>query len=194
LLEVGASAGLCLLPDRYAYAYGEHRVGSSSVVLPCAPSGPVPLPDRLPEVVWRAGIDLAPVDVRDPEAAGWLEALVWPEQAERFERLRKAVAIARDDPPRVVRGDLVEALPALAAQAPRDATLVVFGVAVLSYLGLEARARFRAAVGALGAEWLAAEGQGIVAPGVMDEGHMVVTRNGEAVAACDGHGAWLHWL
>lgn len=68
-----------MLPDRYGYAYGPHRLGPGEVVLACTPSGPVPLPARLPEVVWRAGIDLDPIDVADPGSGRWLESLVWPE-------------------------------------------------------------------------------------------------------------------
>jgi Uncharacterized protein conserved in bacteria (DUF2332) len=63
LLEVGASAGLCLLPDRYGYIYGTHRVGRSDLVFPCTPHGGVPLPDQLPTILWRRGIDLDPIDV-----------------------------------------------------------------------------------------------------------------------------------
>src|SRR5690606_3274752 len=63
LIEVGASAGLCLIPDRYSYRYrtASERVavdpvhGPSRVVLECGAHGPVPA--RVPEVVWRAGID-----------------------------------------------------------------------------------------------------------------------------------------
>jgi hypothetical protein len=62
LLEVGTAAGLCLYPDRYTYRYGEHTVGSSGPVLECTATGTVP-PGHLPEVVWRAGLDLNPLDV-----------------------------------------------------------------------------------------------------------------------------------
>ena len=48
--------------------------------------------------------------------------------------LGEALAVARRDPPRVVKGDLRHDLPALAAEAPRDATLVVFHTAVLAYV------------------------------------------------------------
>ena len=125
LLEVGASAGLCLYPDRYAYRYGDHRIGAGSPVLDCAATGMAP-PAAVPEVVWRAGLDLNPLDVTDPADMAWLEALIWPEHAHRRARLRAAAAVAAADPPLLVRGDLVDDLPALAARAPADATLVVF--------------------------------------------------------------------
>jgi hypothetical protein len=103
LLEVGASAGLCLLPDRYSYAYGPHRIDGRPVFA-CQARGPVPLPARSPEVVWRAGIDLNPLDVADPDDMHWLSCLVWPGEGERAGRLAAAISIARGDPPRVVRG------------------------------------------------------------------------------------------
>jgi uncharacterized protein DUF2332 len=106
LLEVGASAGLCLLPDRYAYAYGGHRVepavhvGVEPPLFACRAIVGTPLPERPPEVVWRAGLDLAPVDLQDPGDVAWLEALVWPGEGERLRLLRAALAVARADPPR----------------------------------------------------------------------------------------------
>src|SRR5436305_8918299 len=70
LLEVGASAGLCLLPDFYGYDYGGRRLqpeGAHQEVptFPCAVTGAAPLTDALPRVVWRAGLDLEPVDIAD---------------------------------------------------------------------------------------------------------------------------------
>ncbi|WP_112700601.1 DUF2332 family protein, partial [Micromonospora noduli] len=112
LLEVGASAGLCLYPDRYAYRYGDHRVGSGELVLDCAADGLAP-PARVPQVVWRAGLDLNPLDVTDSDDVSWLDALIWPEHAHRRARLRAAAAVAAADPPLLVRGDLVDDLPAL---------------------------------------------------------------------------------
>ena len=88
-------------------------------------------PAGVPEVVWRAGLDLNPLDVTDPADVAWLDALIWPEHAHRRARLRAAAAVAAADPPLLVRGDLVDDLPALAAQAPAGATLVVFHTSVL---------------------------------------------------------------
>ena len=92
LVEVGASAGLCLLLDRYRYRYGDRSVGDASapVLLDCEVSGPVPVPKRVPEVAWRRGIDVARIDVTDDDDVRWLEACVWPDQTERIARLLAA--------------------------------------------------------------------------------------------------------
>ncbi|HVY14663.1 MAG TPA: DUF2332 domain-containing protein, partial [Rhodopila sp.] len=137
LIEVGASAGLCLLPDRYGYAYGAHRVpppARDAPIFPCRTGPGTPLPDAVPRIAWRAGLDLNPLDVRDAGHMAWLETLVWPEETARAARLKAAIRVAQADPPRVERGDLRTGLSALVAQAPKDATLVVFHTAVLAYL------------------------------------------------------------
>ena len=94
---------------------------------------PVPIPRTVPRVVWRRGIDLHPLDVRDDEAVRWLECRIWPDQPERLARLKAAVAVAWQDPPTIVAGDRVETVTEVAASAPPEATLVVFHSAVLSY-------------------------------------------------------------
>jgi hypothetical protein len=205
LLEVGASAGLCLLPDRYAYDYAGHRVGNGGPLLRCRPDGAVPLPRAVPQVVWRAGLDLSPVDVRDPDATRWLELLVWPGEEYRLDDLHGALAVARRDPPRVVRGDLLTDLPALAAEAPADATLVIFHTAVLAYVPSAGRAAFADAVAALDAVWLANEGPRVLglegdgpalASGPPPEApyDMALARDGDVIAWTDGHGAAVRWL
>ncbi len=168
LIEVGASAGLTLLVDRYSYDYAGHRLAGRDPQAPtlrCEPRGPVPLPEAVPEVVWRAGLDLNPLDVNDAEDVRWLTCLVWPGEGDREERLAAAVASARRDPPAVHRGDLLTDLPALAAQAPAGATLVVYHTSVLTYVAPGDRGRFFTAVGDLGAVWLSNEGPGTV-PGI----------------------------
>lgn len=202
LIEVGASAGLCLHPDAYRYSYGDHRVGpaESPVELSCAVEGDVPLPDRVPEVVWRAGLDLNPLDVADPDDLRWLTALVWPEQHERRARLRAAADIARAAPAPVHRGDLLADLPALAATAPRDATLVVFHSAVLAYVPAEVRAAFAELVGGLPGHWISNEAAGVL-PGVITDvpapdgpAPFLLALDGRPVAWTAPHGQALRWL
>jgi hypothetical protein len=98
LIEVGASAGLCLLTDRYGYDYGKVRlapVWADAPVFPCRADPATPLPAAHPRVVWRLGLDLHPMDVADAADRAWLAALVWPEQADRLHRLRAAMEVAR---------------------------------------------------------------------------------------------------
>ena len=108
-------------------------------------------------MVWRAGLDLNPLDVTDPADLRWLEALIWPEHAHRRARLRAAAARVAADPPLLVRGDLVDDLPALAAQAPAEATLVVFHTSVLYQVPPPRREAFIAVARALPGHWIANE-------------------------------------
>ena len=160
--------------------------------------GPVPLPARVPDISWRAGLDLNPLDVTCEDDVRWLSCLVWPGESDRQDRLAAAIATARRDPPPVHRGDLLTDLPALAAQAPAGATLVIYHSAVLAYVAAPDRERFARTVLDLADAWLSNEAPGVV-PGLpftaFREGTFVLGRGGRtALAFTDGHGAWLHWL
>jgi hypothetical protein len=196
LLEVGASGGLCLFPDRYSYAWGDTTLdpvdGPSSVKLDCAITGDPPLPTAMPDIVWRAGLDLNPIDLTDPDAAAWLETLVWPEQTERLARIRAAMDIVRAERPRIVRGDAVDALPALAAEAPRDATLVIMNSAAIVYLMPEPRAKYIELVTGMDARWISSEGPGIVPSALAGVGDAQPPEKDEFLLALDGHPlAWV---
>jgi hypothetical protein len=200
LIDVGASAGLTLLYDRYSYDYDGHRVAGldpGAPTLRCRPRGPVPLPSRVPVITWRAGLDLSPLDVTRDDDARWLEALVWPGEGDRAAQLAAAITAARRDPPAVHRGDLVADLPALARQAPADATLVICHTSVLFYVSPAGREQFASTVRDLGAAWLSSEAPGVV-PGTAgpaaDDQMCVIARDGRALGYADSHGSWLRWL
>jgi hypothetical protein len=198
LIEVGASAGLCLLPDRYGYAYDGHQPFGPEPRFPCRADAATPVPATHPKIVWRAGLDLNPLDVRNADDMAWLETLVWPDQPDRAARLRAAIEVARADPPRMVSGDLLTGLPALAAEAPADATLVVFHTAVLAYVtDPDARAGFARTVRELNAVWISNEIR-LAFPidpslsGPRDG--FLLSVNGEPTAWTDPHGAWIEWI
>ncbi|RZU74138.1 hypothetical protein EV384_2580 [Micromonospora kangleipakensis] len=198
LLEVGASAGLCLYPDRYAYRYGDHQRGSGEPVLECAATGMAP-PTRLPDVVWRAGLDLNPLDVSDPADLAWLDALIWPEHTHRRARLRAAAAVAAAEPPVLMRGDLVDDLPALAAQVPAGATLVVFHTSVLYQVPAPRRAAFVEVVRGLPGHWIANEAPDVLRHEALPEPpggahHNVLALDGTPLAWTRGHGQALSWF
>ena len=101
----------------------------------------------------------------------------------------------------MIAGDLRGDLPALAAQAPADATLVVFHTAVLAYVRDPAdRAAFAHSVAELDAVWIANEGpQNIpgVPTSVMQErpvgDEFLLCVDGQPTAWTDGHGTWIDW-
>jgi hypothetical protein len=207
LLEVGASAGLCLIPDRYGYDYGTRRIepaasaGGAAPVFRCATRGAVPLPTRVPQIAWRAGLDLNPIDLRAAAEVAWLETLVWPGQVGRAERLRAAIAIARLDPPNLVRGDLLTDLEPLIAAAPRDATLVIFHTATLAYVSPRAkRDRFAATVRGSGAFWISNEAPSVspsfaeAAPPAPAPGRFLLALNGKPLAWTGAHGQSIDWF
>jgi hypothetical protein len=208
LLEVGASAGLCLYPDRWGYAWstddGPVLLGDEPR-LPSRVRGPAPLPARLPDISWRGGIDLHPLDVADPDDTDWLQTLVWPEQDERRDRLVRAIEVARVEPPTLVRGDLIAELPGMVERASSYGTVVVFHSAVIAYLPPPRRAEFdtlvRGLVGTGRCHWVSNEGKQVL-PSVtatgppIPEEHptFVLGIDGRMVAQTHGHGRALRWV
>ncbi|WEK60475.1 MAG: DUF2332 domain-containing protein [Candidatus Microbacterium colombiense] len=207
LLELGASAGLCLYPDHYSYRFvdadGAVRLaldpseGTSSVVLTSTVTGELP-PLRMPHVVWRAGIDLAPLDVADAWDRRWLRGLVWPGESGRAERIDAAADIAAAEPPHLVAGDALEKLEALADAAPTDATLVITTPGVLVHIPRASRTALVDRIAQLPARWIT-----IDPPALLDVWRppidastwtgFVVALDGRVRAAADPLGSWWEW-
>lgn len=215
LIDVGCSAGLNLGFGRYDIAYSDGvRVGerASPVHLTCEVVGAhAPPRPAFPSVVERVGIDLRPVDVRDPAEARWLEACLWPDQPERIARLRAAIELARADPPRLVAGNVLDVLPAALAAVPADALPVVTTTWAIAYLKPSDRFRFLHRITAAAMQrpvaWVSAESVGL-APAVPTLGDdktsahsllAIAVATGaqlavETVARCHPHGRWIEWL
>lgn len=147
LLEVGASAGLNLLWDRFRYEAGGEGWGPADspvrFVDPFVDARP-PLAVRA-DVASRAGCDLAPVDAGTDDGRLTLMAYTWPDQVERFERLRGALAVASREPVEVERADGVEWLGRRLVLAEGVATVVFHSVIEL-YLTPEQRAAIRGVI------------------------------------------------
>jgi hypothetical protein len=208
LLELGASAGLCLGVDAYSYRFdAEPVVGEGRPLLSCETSGVGEAPRRLPDIVWRRGIDLAPLSI-DPSAdvgsgsLAWLEALLPPDRPERLERLRAACDTLSSDPPEVIEGDALEALPAVAASAPSGASLVIVALGTLVYLPPADRAAIARVAADLGARLVTLEPvsalpevaerlAGMTAP---DPTAFVLALDGEPIGYSSAHGDRLSWL
>jgi hypothetical protein len=214
-LDIGASGGLNLLLDRYEYHYTDRSdtttiVGSSPVVIPVATRGAVPVPDATPIVARRCGVDRSPVDITDASAARWLEACVWPDHPERFERLTAAIDLARTDPPEVLAGDAITTLAPAIERLGDDVHPVVTNSWVLNYLTSQQRIDYLAELDRVGAErdlsWVYAESPIHIPelPNSPDTSNPQLTvlsmarwrggtRTVEHLATCHPHGRSMRW-
>jgi hypothetical protein len=197
LVEVGASAGLNLVGDRYRYTYGAIELGdpASEVLIDCRLRGDLKPPLGIAPIAWRIGIDRNPIDTGDADQVLWLRALVWPDQPRRAELLLTAIRCAREDPPQVLRGDAIDLLPEVLARAPADAAVCVYSSFVLYQLGPPQARRLEALLTEAGRlrpiHRLALEADPIDRPYLDLHGP-----RGDQVrlAAAHGHGEWLEWL
>lgn len=205
LLEIGASAGLCLYPDRYAYRYVTadggsidlEPAGKSSVLLECVLTGSPPL--RLPEIVWRAGIDLTPLNARDPKDRRFLTTLVWPGETGRADRIAAALDIVAADPPTIMRGDASDpaVLTDAIAQAPAGATLVITTPGVLPHIPRGPREDLVARLRTGRAVWITIDPPGLYdwhpALDHAEWAGFVLGRGGTPLAEVDPLGAFVEW-
>lgn len=170
LIEIGAAAGLCLIPDRYSYTYSDGTLvhpptGPSPVLIGCQiMAGSLPSRLDTPDIVWRAGLDLNPLDASDPDTAAWLTTLIWPEHDQRRHRLLAALDLAADALIRIDRGDVRDGLATLLSDVPSGATAVIQHSATLAYLSVEDRRRTATMIAQSGARWISFEGRGVITP------------------------------
>ena len=198
LLELGPSAGLNLMWDRYRYRYKTGEWGTGALELTGDDRSPPPaeLFSRSVSVARRRGIDLNPVDVTTEHGARLLQAFVWADQTERLERLRRAIETVREGPPELMRGDYVESLPALLGDRIPETQLVVFQTASTMYLDDGAMRTLRAALHD------AARQEPLVflttARAPDDDGFALEVERypdgqSKRLAVVDFHGEWLDW-
>ena len=219
LVELGASAGLNLLFDRFAYAYSDGTRGGD-------PGSPVQLESELregtlpelsmPTVAGRVGLDQDPVDPTDERAARWLLACQWPDHPGRFSQLLGALDVRRNQtaPPVLVEGDMVEDLDEVVASVPDEAHLCLFHTWAAAYLAPRRQLDLVAAITGVGrhrpVSWLFAEHpfevpalpvphrpKGRSAPGSATA-LVAVELDGRTqsvlrLADAHHHGRWLYW-
>lgn len=152
LYELGSSAGLNLNLDRYAFDLGGVTAGDAGSTVRLAPrwTGPPPPSARM-EVRGRRGVDLHPLDVRDPETARRLTAFVWADQRDRLARLEAALEIAARHPPPLAAEDGADWLERILALEPAPGVCrVVMHTIALQYFSPEGQARVHAHLEAVG--------------------------------------------
>jgi hypothetical protein len=204
LIEIGASAGLNLLWNHYGYDYGNGRrygVPDSLLQIPCALKGDIlpPLPASLPEIAFRVGLDLHPVDTGDDDAVLWLRALIWPEHHERVEHLQQALEIVRTHQPAVLAGDALNLLPEAVAEVPPATTLCIFHSLTLYQFTTKQRERLSSLLLEFSRQRpifrIAFEKiRGVDPPRLCLVSYVQGKETTQVLAVCSAHGRWLEWL
>lgn len=139
VLEIGASAGINLCWDRFDYVLGPHRWGDGTATIEADWRGPSASFERRPTVVAMRGCDQAPIDLTDINARRRLEAFIWPDQTQRLQRLRSAIAVALRSPPQIDNEDAATWLPRQLASRPTGACTVIVHTVFWQYLDSDAQ-------------------------------------------------------
>ncbi|MGA5226527.1 DUF2332 domain-containing protein [Streptomyces koyangensis] len=205
IVDVGASAGLTLLWDRYTYDYNGHRLtlpdSDPDTVLHCEIKGALPpLSLDVTRFVRPVGIEPSPVDVTDREATEWLVSLTWPEQTHRMHTLNSALALAARTPPTILAGTAQDHLADIVAETPDDQHLVfVFSWSIYQIFGspggrerlvdtltelCQHRPLHEISIGHFGQD----------TPRMIMASHDGGVSRPDIVAHCDVYGTWLDWL
>jgi hypothetical protein len=110
LYEIGASAGLNLIADRYRYRFDNNVWGDPSSPVSIEPQwqGPLPPLDAVLKIDARQGCDLNPNDLRSKDAQQRLLSYVWADQDARLQRLSGAISLWQLDPPAIARADAAQ--------------------------------------------------------------------------------------
>ncbi|TMI18188.1 DUF2332 domain-containing protein [Candidatus Bathyarchaeota archaeon] len=204
LIEIGSSAGLTLLWDRYHYQYNKNlQCGDpdSPVQVECLLRGEKrpPVPNRFPEIASRLGVDLNPLDINDPENVQWLRALIWPEHRKRANQLELAIQLAKRTPPQIVRGDALELLPSLIKRVRDDIQLCTFHSFTLSLASGKPRERLELMLAKasekrhlfhVSFEWPKNSETPLLSLASLNNGE----NTEKVLARSNAHGEWLEWL
>ncbi|MFZ6764955.1 DUF2332 domain-containing protein [Pseudoroseomonas sp. WGS1072] len=158
LLEIGASAGLNLLWDRFHYTLGDAVWGDPASPVRLAPrwTGPLPPLAAPVRVASRGACDRSPVDLRDPAQRLRLRAYVWPDQQDRLARLDGAIALALGAGSRVEPADAGDWVAARLAEPAEGQATVLYHSIMWQYMPAATRARIAGALSEAGARATAA--------------------------------------
>lgn len=204
LIEIGPSAGLNLIWDRYGVRYSRGaevcaiEPQNPALVIDVALRGEtIPPLGRTPTVASRVGLELNPVDLGDMTQRDWLRALVWPDHVARFRRLEAALEAYAHVKPEIRAGDALALLPDALHAIPEDQPVCIYHTLVIYQFSASMRealeniltvAGLRRPVWRLGLEGLL-NGE---APLLLSRYHDG-TRDMRTLALCDPHGAWIDW-
>ncbi|MEM1053569.1 MAG: DUF2332 domain-containing protein [Pseudomonadota bacterium] len=211
LFELGASAGVNTMLDRYHFRLGDTEVGPSGSPMQIEPEwrggkGSPPSPAANYAIISVHACDVAPIDLADPISALKLKSYVWPDAPGRMARIDAAVQLASEKPPALIQMDALEFVEhRLAAQQVPGTTKVMFHSIMWQYLPDASQAAITERFNAAGSQatpenplaWVALETD----PKTFRHELKVRYWDGGAgdgesytLAFAHPHGAWVEWL
>jgi len=210
-IDIGSSAGLTMLFPHLTFDLQPGGVvgDGKGLTIRCTTRGTPPIPTQVPRVPWSVGIDASPISVLNDEEIRWLEACVWPDQVDRFDRLVAAVDLARQHKISVRKGDAINDVAKLIAEAQHHGHPVITTSWVMNYLTPDQRRSFVAELDRIGASidfsWVIAESPRetpeLPVTASTDEDITVISlvtwhqgqRNSQRLATTHPHGSWVNW-
>lgn len=204
LIEIGASAGLNMNWDRYTYVYGEAEPFgdvNSPVRITSALLGlrrPM-IPECLPGVAFRVGLDLNPINLHNEEEVLWLRALIWPEERDRVPLFESAIKLAKDYLPNVIGGDAVDLLPDVLNDVSPYTTLCIYATHTLNQFPHERREQLYSIIDRFGSDRnvylvTSQKRSHYPPPRLKLTSYEGGTKTETLLGYCNGHGRWLEWL
>ncbi|MBA4747964.1 MAG: DUF2332 domain-containing protein [Sphingopyxis sp.] len=202
--EVGASAGINTMMERYHFNLGGIAVGPVASPMQIQPEwrGAAPPADPV-DIVEIAGCDVTPVDLSDPDAALRVKAYVWPDAPERLVRMDAAILLATQRAPDLVAADAADwTRQRLARPQTAGVTRVIQHSIVWQYLGDERRAAITAMIEAAGAQatperplaWQMLETNRATFLHELTVRHWPGDGTARVLGHAHAHGAWVEWL
>ncbi len=200
LVEIGTSAGLQLLWDKYSYSYGDDHVfgeveSSLHLTSEIREGHKPPLKEQSPPIHSRVGIDLNIVDLNQEEEYLWLKALIWPEHSDRLANLENAVKQFRMNPPQLIEGDGIALLDEYVLKKDEGkGALCIFHTHVANQIPEQSKHQLMEKVKKIG------ESRDVfhIYNNMWDRQlHLDYVMNGEfyqeIIGQTDGHGRWFDW-
>jgi len=204
LLELGASAGVNTMMERYQYDLGGVLAGPEDSPMRIKPEWRGPPPPQAPvEIISVRGCDQNPIDLTDDETAAWLKGYIWPEMPARFERMEASIALAKQNPPDVAKADgadWVEEQLLLPQQS--GVTRVLMHSIVWQYLPQETKGRITTAMETAGKEattdkplaWMSLETNRKTFSHELIIRHWPEGEQPALLGRAHAHGAWVEWF
>ena len=202
LIDIGTSSGLNLLMDRYKVQFSNGEAignGASSLTLQTRVEGTPSFRLMTPQISFRYGIDLNPIDLNDEDEMMWALSLIWPDQLERLQRLQTAALILKQNPVTLKRGNALSLSSRIAQEIPESSCLCFMHSFVLNQFTPEDRLKFeevlkniskRREAFRISFEWIDTEKPEIV----LEHFFAGQKKSRQVLAQAHHHGEWIKWL